>query len=104
MVLMQEPIFVLFGHAVAVAVPDRRQGARHKVILLIRAANLDAAATRAVGVALQYGYQHLALEKGDQLYMTAEEAEEEYLKGAIVNAEESGQAIIVYDEELPPNA
>ena len=55
-------------------------------------------------MALQYGYQHLTMEKGDRLDITADEAEQDYLKSAISTAEQNGQAIIVYDEELPPNA
>ena len=100
----EDAIFVIFGNAVAHGAQGRRQGARHRLLLLIRADSLDSAATRASIVALQYGYQHLTMEKGDRLDITADEAEQDYLKSAISTAEQNGQAIIVYDEELPPNA
>lgn len=94
------PIFVLSGHAVAYGVSDRRDGARHQLLLLIRAADLDAAATRATTVTLQHGFQYLNIEKGSKLDISAEDAEQDYLTAAIRKAEETGQAIIVYDEEL----
>jgi hypothetical protein len=97
------PIFVLSGHAVAQGVEGRRDGARHRLLVLVRAPDLDTAAPRATGITLQHGFHYLTIEQGSQMDMSVEDAPQEYLKAAILKAEESGQAIIVYDEELPPN-
>jgi|GEM_PF-1102083 len=97
------PIFVLSGHAVARGVEGRRDGARHRLLILVRAPNLDAAAPRATAITLQHGFQFLTIEKGSQLDTSANKANQDYLQAARRKAEETGQAIIVYDEELPPN-
>lgn len=99
-----EPVFVLSGVAVAHGAEGRREGAHHQLLILIRAQSLDAATPRSIGVALRYGFQNFRLEKADRLDVNADEVEEDYLRNAILKAQEAGQAIIVYDQELPPSA
>lgn len=96
-----EPIFVLSGQATAQSVEGYRPGARHQLLILMRAPDLDKAAARATGMTLQHGFHYLTIEQGSQMDMKAEDAEHEYLRNAILKVEETGQAIIVYDDELP---
>ena len=98
------PIFVLSGQATAQSVEGKRQGARHKLLILTRASDIDAAAARATSITLQHGFQFLTIERGSQMDMRADDAERDYLRAAILKVEETGQAIIVYDDELPPNS
>lgn len=98
------PIFVLNGHAVAQGVEGRRDGARHRLLVLVRAPDLDTAAARATGITLQHGFHYLNIEQGSQMDLSVKEARQDYLKAAIQKVEETGQAIIVYDEEIPPDA
>jgi hypothetical protein len=52
-------------------------------------------------MSLKHGFHYLTIEQGSQMDMKAEDAQHDYLKNAILKAEATGQAIIVYDDELP---
>lgn len=96
-----QPIFVLSGQATAQSVEGYRSGSRHKLLILMRAPDLDTATARATGMTLQHGFQRLTIEQGSRMVMKVEDAEHEYLRNAILKAQQTGQASIVYDDELP---
>ena len=73
-------------------------------LFLVRAPDFDTAAPRATGITLQRGFHFLTIEQSSQMDMSAADAPQDYLKAVILKEEEKGQAIIVYDEELPPDS
>jgi hypothetical protein len=96
-------LFVFLATAVADAVEGRRPGARHAMLVYVTAEDFEAAQTKAAGVALGAGWMLVRLEKGKPLESDQSQADE-VLAAAAQSALDDGSAIVVYADELPPDA
>lgn len=100
---MAEPLFVFLATGVADAVDGRRPGARHAMLVYVTARDFEAAQTRAAGVALGAGWMMVRLEKGKPLD-PGQPQSDAVLAAAASTALEEGSALVVYGDELPPDA
>ena len=94
---------IFLATAVADAVEDRRPGARHAMLIYVAAADFEAAQRKAAGVALGAGWMMVRLEKGMEVADPAANADP-VLRAAGETALEEGAALVVYGDELPPEA
>ncbi len=88
---------------VADAVEGRRPGARHAMLIYVAAPDFAAAQTRAAGVAIGAGWMMVRLEKGKPV-APGERQADAVLAAAAESAREEGSAMVVYGDELPPEA
>ncbi|NIJ22098.1 hypothetical protein FHS95_003809 [Sphingomonas naasensis] len=94
---------VFLATAVADEVEGRRPGARHAMLIYVFARDFEAAQRKAAGVALGAGWMMVRLEKGMEVVDPAAN-DDPVLRAAAGTALEEGSAIVVYGDELPPEA
>jgi hypothetical protein len=97
-------LFAFLATAVADAAEGRRPGARHAMLIYVTAADFEAAQPRAAGVAIGAGWMLVRLEKGKPITDDPSQTEDEVLRAAAQSAIEDGSAMVVYGDELPPDA
>lgn len=94
---------VFLATAVADEVEGRRPGARHAMLVYVAATDFEAAQRKAAGVALGAGWMLVRLEKGMEVGDPAAN-DDPVLRAAAETALDEGSAIVVYGDELPPEA
>ncbi|WP_137861674.1 MULTISPECIES: hypothetical protein [unclassified Sphingomonas] len=94
---------VFLATAVADAVEGRRPGARHAMLIYVSADSFEEAQPKAAGVALGAGWMLVRLEKGMEVADPAA-TEDPVLRAAAATALAEGSAMVVYGDELPPEA
>jgi hypothetical protein len=92
---------VFLATAVADAVEGRRPGARHAMLIYVAAPDFETAQRKAAGVAIGAGWMLVRLEKGVE---GPAPSEDPVLRAAAATALEEGSAMVVYGDELPPEA
>ena len=97
-------LFVFLATAVADSADGRRPGARHAMLIYVAADDFEAAQRRAGGVAIGAGWMLVRLEKGKPLDEDPAQIEDDVLHAAAQSAAEDGSAIVVFGDELPPDA
>ncbi len=93
---------VFLATAVADEAEGRRPGARHAMLIYVTAPDFEAAQRKAAGAALGAGWMLVRLEKGKEL--AGPQSDDPVLRSAAETALEEGSAIVVYGDELPPEA
>jgi hypothetical protein len=96
-------LFAFFATAVADHVDGRRPGARHAMLVFVDAPDFEAGQRKAGGVMIGAGWMLARLEKGKELN-SADPQSDPVLAEAQAHALETGSAIVVYADELPPDA
>lgn len=96
-------LYAFFATAVADAVEGRRPGARHAMLVYVTAPDFEAAQAKAAGIALGTGWMTIRLEKG-MLVPPDKPQPDPLLQTAAESALAEGSAIVVYGDELPPEA
>lgn len=96
-------LFAFLATAVADAAEGRRPGARHAMLIYVTAGDFEAAQRRAAGVAIGAGWMLVRLEKGKPIEDPFETADP-ILRAAAQSAIDEGSAIVVFGDELPPDA
>lgn len=97
------PLFAFLTTGVADAAEGRRPGARHAMLVFVTAADFEAAQPKAAGAAIGAGWMLVRLEKG--MPIAADQPQPDpVLAAAAATALEEGSAIVVYGDELPPEA
>lgn len=97
-------LFVFLATAVADSAEGRRPGARHAMLIYVAADDFEAAQRRAGGAAIGAGWMLVRLEKGKPIEEDPSETEDPILRAAAESAIEEGSAIVVFGDELPPDA
>jgi len=97
-------LFAFLATAVADAAEGRRPGARHAMLIYVTAIDFEAAQRRAAGVAIGAGWMLVRLEKGKSIEEDPAQTEDAILRAAAQSAIEEGSAIVVFGDELPPDA
>ena len=100
---MSGGLFAFFATAVADAVEGRRSGARHAMLIYVTAPDFESAQAKAAGIALGTGWMLVRLEKG-MLVPPDKPQPDPLLQTAAESALAEGSAIVVYGDELPPEA
>ena len=97
---MEQELFALLAHAMAEDASGYRKGARHAMIFIACAADLDEAEGIASAMAEESGWAWIEFRKGAKV-----DPREEKMRGtladAIANAEQTGKSMIVYSDEIP---
>lgn len=96
-------LFAFLATAVADGVEGRRPGARHAMLIYVTAADFEAAQPKAAGVAIGAGWMLVRLEKGKPIDADQPQVDS-VLAAAATTAIEEGSAMVVYGDELPPDA
>jgi len=94
---------VFLATAVADAVDGRRPGARHAMLIYVVASDFEEAQRKAAGVAIGAGWMLVRLEKGMEVADPAAGGDL-VLQAAAETALAEGSAMVVYGDELPPEA
>jgi hypothetical protein len=89
--------------AIADDVEGRRPGARHAMLIYVSAEDFEAAQRKAAGVAIGAGWMMVRLEKGTDGVDPAATTDL-VLRAAGETALAEGSAMVVYGDELPPEA
>jgi len=95
---------VYLAEGVAADAAGYRPGARHAMLILVRgdaSASLDGAAE---GIAQASGWRYITLKKAAELDCDLASIEKGSLRSAVDYALEQGQALVVYRDEIPPDA
>jgi hypothetical protein len=98
------PLFVFLATAVADFAEGRRPGARHAMLIYVLAEDFEAAQRKAAGSALGAGWMLVRLEKGKEVERADITTDDAVLQSAMESAIDDGSAIVVYGDELPPEA
>jgi hypothetical protein len=96
-------LYVFLATAVADAVEGRRSGARHAMLVYVTAPDFEAAQAKAAGIMVGTGWMLARLEKG-MLVPPDKPQPDPLLQTAAESALAEGSAIVVYADELPPEA
>ena len=96
-------LYVFLATAVADAVEGRRSGARHAMLVYVTAPDFEAAQAKAAGIVVGTGWMLARLEKG-MLVPPDQPQPDPLLQTAAESALAEGSAIVVYADELPPDA
>ncbi|RYY47933.1 MAG: hypothetical protein EOP59_00105 [Sphingomonadales bacterium] len=96
-------LYAFLATAVADAVEGRRAGARHAMLIYVTGPDFEAAQAKAAGIALGTGWMLVRLEKG-MLVAPDKPQPDPVLQAAAESALAEGSAIVVYADELPPDA
>lgn len=96
-------LYAFLATAVADQAEGRRPGARHAMLVFVTAPDFEAGQRKAGGVLIGAGWMLARLEKGKELD-SASPQEDAVLDAAAAHARETGSAIVVYGDELPPDA
>jgi hypothetical protein len=94
---------VFLATALADDVEGRRPGARHAMLIYVSAEDFETAQRKAAGVAIGAGWMLVRLEKGMEVADLAA-TEDPVLRAAAEDALAEGSAMVVYGDELPPEA
>ncbi|MCH7863048.1 hypothetical protein ACQKOH_18225 [Sphingomonas sp. NPDC092331] len=94
---------VFLATAVADTVEGRRPGGRHAMLIYVSADSFEEAQAKAAGVALGTGWMLVRLEKGMEVADPGA-TEDPVLRAAAMDALADGSAMVVYGDELPPEA
>lgn len=96
-------LFVFLATAVADQVDGRRPGARHAMLVFVTAPDFEAGQRKAGGAMIGAGWMLARLEKGKELN-SIDPQSDPVLAEAQAHALDTGSAIVVYADELPPDA
>ncbi|MAY20674.1 MAG: hypothetical protein CL955_08655 [Erythrobacteraceae bacterium] len=99
-----DPVFVFLGEAVADGAENYRDGARHAIIVLVRASDLNSAQAIAERIVCEANWAYPRFRKSAELSSNPDEVVEPHLRGAIKTALETGRAMVVYQDEIPLNS
>ncbi len=99
---MTEYPFLFSAEGVAREVTGRRPNARHALLIFVTAADFEAAQRRADDAATGAGWMMALLKRGKPI--SGEPMGDEILDAALETSLEDGSAIVVYADELSPDA
>ncbi|OYX52164.1 MAG: hypothetical protein B7Y97_03195 [Sphingomonas sp. 32-66-10] len=94
--------FLFSVEAVVGQVEGRRPSARHALLIFVTAADFEAAQRRAEGAATGAGWMMVQLKRGKPI--SGEPMGDEILDAALETSLQNGSAIVVYTDELTPDA
>ncbi len=97
-------MFIFFAEAVAGLESKYRPGARHALIIYVTSPSTDLAQERALDEVCGAGWIHTRVLKGGPVARERVDDRHPILQQALDGARESGAAMIVYTEEIPPHA
>lgn len=100
---MSTPLFAFLATAIADTAEGRRPGGRHAMLVFVTAPDFEAAQRSAAGVAIGAGWILVRLEKGMAIE-TDPVGADPVIAAATETARAEGSALVVYADELPPEA
>lgn len=100
---MSAPLFAFLATAIADTAEGRRPGGRHAMLVFVTAPDFEAAQRSAAGVAIGAGWMLVRLEKG-MAVPTGRVGDDPVIADAAATARAEGSALVVYADELPPEA
>lgn len=102
--LMNERLFMLLMEGVAESAPAHRSGARHALMIFATGPDLDAAQSRAIEFVSSKGWTLIEPSRAKEIGRDTETIADDTLRSAAESALARGSALIVYQDEIRPNA
>ena len=102
--LVTEPLFVFLAQGVARHAMLVRASSRHALMIYIRAPTIADARTRAVTHAMETGWLLIDIMQGKVIEGDLTRIEDDTHRATAEDAMQNGQAMIVYADEIPPDA
>lgn len=101
---MTDRLFVFVGQGVAEPCTGYRPGARHALMIFVTARTLEEAEGRAAGFAAAQGWSHPEIKRGKDLGPDTPSIADDTLRSAAEAALQHGGGLVVYRDEMPPDA
>jgi hypothetical protein len=101
---MPEAMFMFVAEGVAGEAASKRSGARHALMLFVPAANLEAARITATAKVEERGWCFIELKRAKEAPKDIDGISDAVLRDAAKSAREAGFGMVIYRDEIMPDA
>jgi hypothetical protein len=101
---MSESLFIFLAEGVAGDAATKRRGARHALMIFVPASNWEAAETTAATKAAERGWHFVRLKRGKETTEDIDDISDDMLRNAAQSARDIGFGMVIYRDEIMPNA